>query len=129
MQHARFTGAVLREAAMTHARMANAEMAGVNLSQATIEESDLPVSFSTAAISPQPRSDRSGFVSAKMAEVKLRKDFSAKQADFYRANLAGADLTNGDFRGSRLEQADLSGALTEGMRTQGALLVDGTVGK
>jgi uncharacterized protein YjbI with pentapeptide repeats len=59
----------------------------------------------------------------------LRDRASAKQADFYRANLAGADLTNADFRGSRLEQADLNGALTDGMRTQGALLVDGTVGK
>ena len=41
------------------------------------------------------------------------------RADFYKADLSGADLTDGDFRGSRLEEADLDGAVTTGMKTKG----------
>ncbi|MBV8702619.1 MAG: pentapeptide repeat-containing protein, partial [Acetobacteraceae bacterium] len=63
----------------------------------------------------------------RLPSAKLR-DISAIHADFYQANLAGSDLTDGDFRGSRLERADLDGATTTGMKTKGALLVDGTVG-
>jgi uncharacterized protein YjbI with pentapeptide repeats len=61
-------------------------------------------------------------------DAKLR-GVSAKQADFYRADLSGSDLTDGDFRGSRLQQADLDAAITDGMKTKGAVLVDGTIGQ
>jgi uncharacterized protein YjbI with pentapeptide repeats len=54
---------------------------------------------------------------------------TARQADFFKADLSGADLSSGDFRGSRLQQANLEDAVTTGMKTKGALLVDGTVGK
>jgi uncharacterized protein YjbI with pentapeptide repeats len=54
---------------------------------------------------------------------------SARRADFYGADLSGSDLTDGDFRGSRLQQADLDGAITDRMKTRGALLVDGTIGQ
>ena len=55
--------------------------------------------------------------------------FSAIEADFYKADLSGSDLTDADFRSSRLQAADLDGAITIGMKTKGALLVDGTIGQ
>jgi uncharacterized protein YjbI with pentapeptide repeats len=54
---------------------------------------------------------------------------TARQADFYRADLSGSDLTDGDFRGSRLQLADLDDAVKDGMKTKGAVLVDGSIGK
>jgi uncharacterized protein YjbI with pentapeptide repeats len=69
-----------------------------------------------------------GFVEVRLRNAKLNR-ISAIQADFYKADFSGADLTDGDFRGSRLERADLDGAITTGMKTQGALLVDGTTGQ
>ena len=38
-------------------------------------------------------------------------------------------MTDADFRGSRLQQADLDNAVTQGIKTRGALLVDGTIGR
>jgi uncharacterized protein YjbI with pentapeptide repeats len=57
------------------------------------------------------------------------KGVSARHADFYEADLTGSDLTDGDFRASRLQQAHLDNAITEGIKMKGALLVDGTFGQ
>ncbi len=72
--------------------------------------------------------DGARFVRAHLRGAKL-KGASARRADFYGADLSGSDMTDGDFRGSRLLQADLDDAVTEGIKTQGAVLVDGTIGQ
>jgi len=38
-------------------------------------------------------------------------------------------LTSGDFRSSRLQQAILDGAAMDGIKTKGALLVNGAIGQ
>lgn len=63
-----------------------------------------------------------------MSHAKMQ-GISAIRADFLEADLSGSDLTNGDFRSSRLQQAHLDNAITNDIKTKGALLVDGTVGK
>lgn len=72
--------------------------------------------------------DGAGFVSARLRNARLI-GISAIRADFFGADLSGADLSDGDFRGSRLQEANLDRAVKAGMKTKGAILVDGTTGK
>jgi uncharacterized protein YjbI with pentapeptide repeats len=123
------TGAVLTRATLARVKLAGARLAGANLGGADLTEADLSGGVDlTDAVLHEARLERACLRQAVLKEADLSEavftgadlaEAEAREALFYRCDLAGmsfagADLRKASFLEARLEGADFAGATLEG---------------
>lgn len=116
LTNASFEGANFMMTDLSHAKFMSSNFAEANFRFATLDNADL----SGANV------NRARFAFARLDHAVMI-DLKGAEANFYAAELRGANLSIADLRGANLSFADLRGANLEGANLTGAVLVGATI--